>query len=348
MEEFKLTQYAKGAGCGCKIAPSVLENILANSRVDGVLQENLLVGNSSNDDAAVYDLKNGMALLVTADFFMPIVDDAYTFGKIAAANAISDVYAMGGKPITAIALLGWPIDKLPAELAAKVMAGAKEICKEAGIVISGGHTIDSVEPFFGLSVNGMVAIENIKRNSTAKVGDVLMLTKPLGVGILATAQKRGVLKKEHEEVLVNALCSLNSVGEFFGTQKNISAMTDVTGFGIMGHAIEMAEGAGLSIHLEFAKLPVLTETQAYMDQHILPDATFRNWNAYLPKTTIAEGIDPKQSFSVLPDPQTNGGLLLAVRAGTQEELKKAAAEHGVEIWEIGRFEQQGEKVLSVV
>ncbi len=347
MEEFKLTQFAKGAGCGCKIAPSVLENILENSRVDGVLQENLLVGNSSNDDAAVYDLKNGMALLVTADFFMPIVDDAFTFGKIAAANAISDVYAMGGKPITAIALLGWPIDKLPAELASKVMAGAKEICKEAGIVISGGHTIDSVEPFFGLSVNGVVAIEHIKRNSTAKAGDVLMLSKPLGVGILATAQKRGVLKKEHEAVLINALCSLNSIGEYFGTQANVTAMTDVTGFGIMGHSIEMAEGAGLSISLEFGKLPILSETQAYMDQHILPDATFRNWNAYLPKTKIAEGIDPKQSFSLLPDPQTNGGLLIAVRAGTQEELKKEAAERGVELWEIGSFEEQGEKVLSV-
>ncbi len=347
MEEFKLTQYAKGAGCGCKIAPSVLENILSNSRVDGIVQENLLVGNASNDDAAVYDLNNGMALLVTADFFMPIVDDAFTFGKIAAANAISDVYAMGGKPITAIALLGWPIDKLPAELAAKVMAGAKEICKEAGIVISGGHTIDSAEPFFGLSVNGMVAIENVKRNSTAKVGDVLMLTKPLGVGILATAQKRGVLKKEHEAVLVNALCSLNSVGEYFGTQKYINAMTDVTGFGIMGHAIEMAEGAGLSIQLDFSKLPILSQTQEYIDQHILPDATFRNWNAYLPKTSIVEGIDQKQSFSVLPDPQTNGGLLIAVEAGKQEELMQGAWKLGAEMWEVGRFVEQGGKLLRV-
>jgi selenide,water dikinase len=347
MEEIKLTQYAKSAGCGCKIAPSVLEHILANSKVNGTLQENLLVGNSSNDDAAVYDLGNGTALLVTADFFMPIVDDAYSFGKVTAANAISDVYAMGGKPITAIALLGWPIDKLPAELAAQVMAGAKEICKEAGIVISGGHTIDSAEPFFGLSVNGLVDKNNIKRNSTARHGDVLMLTKPLGVGILATAQKRGVLKSAHQEVLLKNLCSLNSIGEFFGSQEHVHAMTDVTGFGLMGHAIEMAEGADLSIELNFAKVPILEEAKEYIDMHILPDATYRNWNAYLPKTNIETSVDPKTSFMVLPDPQTNGGLLLAVKEGEQEALQLKARKRGVEMWEVGRFVEKGEKVLRV-
>lgn len=336
-DKVKLTQFAKGAGCGCKIAPAVLEEILKNSRTEFTGQANLLVGNNSNDDAAVYDLKNGTALLVTADFFMPIVDDAFTFGQVAAANSISDIYAMGGKPITAIALLGWPIDKIPASVASEVMAGAKTICEEAGIVISGGHTIDAVEPFFGLSVNGIVPIHNIKRNNTAKVGNVLLLSKALGVGILATAQKRGVLIAEHEAVLVKNLTTLNSFGEILGGEKGVTAMTDITGFGILGHLNEMCEGANLSATIAYKNLPILKETKEYIDKNILPDATYRNWNAYNAKVKIDSSVDPKESFMILPDPQTNGGLLISVEKGSVEEIMAKSKEHGVELVEIGEF-----------
>jgi len=344
-EQIKLTQFAKGAGCGCKIAPAVLEEILSKSRTNLNITSDLLVGNTTNDDAAVYDLKNGTALLVTADFFMPIVDDAFTFGQVAAANSLSDVYAMGGKPITAIALLGWPIDKLPAALASEVMAGAKKVCEEAGVVISGGHTIDSAEPFFGLSVNGMVPITNIKRNSTAKAGNKILLSKALGVGILATAQKRGVLRKEHEEVLIKNLTSLNSYGEILGKESAVQAMTDVTGFGILGHLTEMCEGAGLSAILHFDKLPIIPETKEYIDKNILPDATYRNWNAYNSKIKIDPNVDQKMSFMILPDPQTNGGLLIAVEANAVDELISNAKANGVDLVDVGEF---SEKLLDLV
>ncbi len=336
-EKIRLTQFAKGAGCGCKIAPAVLEDILKGSRTTISNNSNLIVGNNSNDDAAVYDLANGTALLVTADFFMPIVDDAFTFGQVAAANSISDIYAMGGKPITAIALLGWPIDKLSASLASEVMAGARKICDEAGIVISGGHTIDAVEPFFGLSVNGIVPIQNIKRNNTAKAGNIILLSKALGVGILATAQKRGVLLPEHEAVLIKMLTSLNTFGEKLGEEIGVTAMTDITGFGLLGHLNEMCEGANLSAIINYKNLPVLKETKDYIDKNILPDATYRNWNAYSAKVKIEPTVDPKESFMILPDPQTNGGLLIAVERNSVEELVVKGKALGIDLMIIGEF-----------
>lgn len=334
--EIKLTQYAKGAGCGCKIAPAVLEQILASSKV---LQQqgNILVGNNSNDDAAIYDLGNGQALVVTADFFMPIVDDAFIFGRVAAANAISDVYAMGGKPITAIALLGWPIDKLPAEVASKVMDGARQVCEEAGIMISGGHTIDAPEPFFGLSVNGLVAIEHIKRNSTAQAGDIILLSKPIGVGILATAQKRGILLPEHEEAFISQLTTLNKFGEVLGKEQGVTAMTDITGFGLLGHLIEMCEGADLSAEISYQNIPKLASALHYAKQSIIPDATYRNWNAYANKVNIALTVDAMESFTLLPDPQTNGGLLVAVNPQHVQTIFNLAAQSHVKLVEIGRF-----------
>lgn len=335
-DEIKLTQFAKGAGCGCKIAPAVLEQILASSKV---LQQqgNILVGNNSNDDAAIYDLGNGQALIITADFFMPIVDDAFTFGKVAAANAISDVYAMGGKPITAIALLGWPIDKLPAEVASKVMDGARQICEEAGIIISGGHTIDAPEPFFGLSVNGLVAIEHIKRNSTAQAGDIILLSKSIGVGILATAQKRGVLLAEHENEFLAQLTTLNKLGEVLGKQETVTAMTDVTGFGLLGHLIEMCEGADLSAEISYHNIPKLASALHYAKQSVIPDATYRNWNAYANKINIASTVDAMESFTLLPDPQTNGGLLVAVNPQHMQTIINLAAQSNVKLVEIGKF-----------
>lgn len=342
----KLSQYAKGAGCGCKIAPAVLEQILASTRTIGNTHQ-LLVGNNHNDDAAVYDLQNGQALVVTTDFFMPIVDDAYTFGQAAAANAISDVYAMGGKPITAIAILGWPIDKIPADVAAKVLEGAKAICAQAGIVISGGHTIDSAEPFFGLSVNGILPIEHIKRNDTAQVGDIIFLTKPIGVGILATAQKRGKLLPEHESILVKQLTQLNSFGEILGKEKGVTAMTDVTGFGLLGHLIEMCEGSGVSAEINYAAVPKLESALHYAQQFIIPDATYRNWNAYGNKVSIAPTVDATESFALLPDPQTNGGLLFTISPDSENTIKQLAQKYAVELHPIGRIIKQEAKVIQV-
>lgn len=346
-EPIRLTQFAKGAGCGCKIAPAVLEEILHNSRTEQSGISNLLVGNNSNDDAAVYDLSNGSALLVTADFFMPIVDDAFTFGQVAAANSLSDVYAMGGKPITAIALLGWPIDKLSAQLASEVMAGARKVCEEAGVVISGGHTIDSAEPFFGLSVNGIVAVENVKRNSTARVGDVLMMTKALGVGILATAQKRGVLAVEHVSSLTKQLTQLNTIGSELGKEAGVSSMTDITGFGLAGHLSEMCDGAGVSAKINFSKIPVMSETKTYIDQNILPDATYRNWNAYQGNLGIDTAVDQKSAFMLLPDPQTNGGLLFTVRPDQVEHLIKLGERNNCPFHIIGEIIEKAEKKIYV-
>ncbi len=348
IEQVKLTQFSRGAGCGCKIAPAVLEEILKAGEAQP-FNVNLLVGNSTNDDAAAYDMGNGTALITTADFFMPIVDDAYDFGRIAAANAISDVYAMGGKPIVAIAILGWPVDKLPTELARQVLEGARAICREAGIPLAGGHSIDTTEPVFGLSVNGICDIANLKRNSTAREGDLLFLTKPIGVGILATAQKRGVLRAEHEPALIAQMVQLNKLGEQLGGIAGVTAMTDVTGFGIAGHLIEMAEGCGLSAELVYAQLPIIDGAKEYLAQRIVPDATYRNWNGYGKKIQFEEGVDVMEAFSLLPDPQTNGGLLVAVNPGAVDEVMQLFASNGFGAFctPIGQFIPKAEKAIIV-
>jgi len=347
-EQIKLTQYSRGAGCGCKIAPAVLEEILKTSTPQPFSRD-LLVGNSSNDDAAVYDLGDGVALIATTDFFMPIVDDAYDFGRIAAANAISDVYAMGGRPLMAIAILGWPVDKLPVVLAQQVLEGARAVCADAGIPLAGGHSIDSTEPMFGLAVNGLCTITNLKKNNTAEAGDLLFLTKPIGTGILSTAQKRGVLKEQHEALLIAQMTSLNKIGEALGKIKGISAMTDVTGFGLAGHLIEMAEGSGLSAELYYSRLPILPGTREYLAERIVPDATYRNWNGYGGKISFDAGVDVMEAFSLLPDPQTNGGLLIAVNEGAQEELIKLLCENNLDAFKapIGRMLAKQEKVVVV-
>jgi selenide,water dikinase len=323
----KLTQYSHGAGCGCKIAPKVLDEILKSSIAlpdylpAGKAGKNLLVGNSSKDDAAVYDLGKGMALISTTDFFMPIVDDAFDFGRIAAANSISDVYAMGGKPLMAIAILGWPVEKLPVELAQKIIEGGRAVCAEAGIPLAGGHSIDSQEPIFGLAVTGIVPIENLKKNNTAQEGDYLFLTKPLGVGILSTAQKRGLLKEEHLKLMIEQMITLNKIGEELGKIKGVTAMTDVTGFGLLGHLIEMAEGSGLSAEIYYEKLPIAAGVKEYIAQRIFPDATTRNWNAYSDKVKFEKSVNVMEAFTLLPDPQTNGGLLVSVKEESLEEVK---------------------------
>jgi selenide, water dikinase len=305
--QIKLTQYSHGAGCGCKISPAILDKIL-HSTTATPRDPRLLVGNDKRDDAAVLDLGNGTALISTTDFFMPIVDDAFDFGRIASANAISDVYAMGGKPVLAIAILGWPIDKLPPESARQVLEGARAICAEAGISLAGGHSIDCPEPVFGLAVNGIVPVNQLKQNSTATNGCRLYLTKPLGVGILSTAQKKGLLLPEDAAIALQSMVTLNKAGETFGRIQAVKALTDVTGFGLLGHLTEMCEGSGLAAIIEFDKVPIISSIKTYLQQGCIPGGTGRNWNSYSQKiSTLTD-----EQRHILADPQTSGGLLVAV------------------------------------
>jgi selenide,water dikinase len=346
-QSVKLTGYSRGAGCGCKISPQVLEEIL-HSEI-AFPNNNLLVGNNNNDDAAVYDLGNGTALISTTDFFMPIVDDAFDFGRVAAANAISDVYAMGGKPVLAVAVLGWTIEKLPSSLAKKVIEGARTICAEAGISLAGGHSIDSAEPFFGLAVNGIISISNVKKNNTANEGDLLFLTKPIGAGILSTAQKRKLLKEEHLKVLIDQLTTINKVGGELGKIKGVSSMTDVTGFGLAGHLIEMSEGSGLSAELYYSRLCIAEGVREYLSQRIIPDATYRNWNSYSKKIDFEKGVNVMEAFSILPDPQTNGGLLVAVNPSSVNEVTEILSQVGLQNFlnPVGKLVAKNEKVILV-
>ncbi|HJV18865.1 MAG TPA: selenide, water dikinase SelD [Sediminibacterium sp.] len=348
MSDIKLTQFSHGAGCGCKIAPAVLDSIL-HSSVTQPAYPNLLVGNSSKDDAAVYDLGNGTALISTTDFFMPIVDDPFQFGRIAAANAISDVYAMGGKPVMALAILGWPIEKLSPEIAREVIEGGRSMCLEAGIPLAGGHSVDTTEPIFGLSVNGLVATENLKQNNSGRDGDLLFLTKPLGVGVLSTAQKRGLLDEADLAVLIHQLNQLNKAGEALSAIKGVHAMTDVTGFGLIGHLMEMAEGSGLGATIYYSKIPALEAAKKHLAQRVVPDATYRNWNAYSSQVAFGKGVDVMQAFSLLPDPQTNGGLLIAATPSAITEVQAVLKGYGLTgfIEPIGQLTAAGEKRICV-
>lgn len=347
-EPVRLTQYSHGAGCGCKIAPKVLDEIL-KSNIALPDNNKLLVGNHSRDDAAVFDLGNGTALISTTDFFMPIVDDPFDFGRIAAANSISDVYAMGGQPVMAIAILGWPVEKLSVDIAQRIIEGGRSICEEAGIPLAGGHSIDSPEPIFGLAVTGLVNTENLKRNNTAREGDHLFLTKPLGVGILSTAQKRGLLKEEHLSVMTEQMTALNKIGYELGNIKSVSAMTDITGFGLLGHLIEMAEGSGLSAELYYSKLPVAEGVKEYIAQRIFPDATTRNWNSYSDKVKFEKGVNVMEAFTLLPDPQTNGGLLISVNAEGVPDIKEIFEKSGLGNFAqpIGKMTVKHEKTIIV-
>ena len=345
IEAIKLTQYSHGAGCGCKIAPKVLDQIL-KSNISMPDYDKLLVGNHSKDDAAVWEIDNGIALISTTDFFMPIVDDPYEFGRIAAANAISDVYAMGGKPVLAIAILGWPVSILSTEIAQKVIEGGRSICKEAGISLAGGHSIDSPEPIFGLAVNGLVAVSQLKQNNTARENNLLYLTKPLGVGILTTAEKKGILKAEHRGIASRQMMQLNKVGEALGKIEGVSAITDVTGFGLLGHLVEMAEGSNLSAEIYFEKIPLITDDlEYYIEQKSVPGGTARNWDSYGDKIV---GIT-KINQAILADPQTSGGLLVAVNesaiAAVESILKTFNLENHLQ--PIGKLTRKSNFVVSV-
>jgi selenide, water dikinase len=342
MNDVKLTQFSHGAGCGCKISPAVLDTML-HSDLPKAKFPSLLVGNESKDDAAVYDIGDGTCIVSTTDFFMPIVDDPFTFGAIASVNAISDVYAMGGEPFMAIAILGWPINKIPAEVAKEVLEGSRKICGDAGIPLAGGHTIDCPEPVFGLAVTGKLKKEHLKRNDTAKEGSLLYLTKPLGIGIVTTAQKKGIVKEEHLKIAVDTMLTLNKQGAEFGKLSCVNAMTDVTGFGLLGHLTEMCEGSTLSAEIEFDKVPKFDFLSEYLNQKSTPGGTQRNWDSYGNKIG---SLDEEQRV-ILADPQTSGGLLVSVDAEKALEFEKVTASMGIALQSFGKLIKRGNKLIEV-
>jgi selenide, water dikinase len=343
MEQVKLTQFSHGAGCGCKISPAVLDKIL-HSTVPKETFPLLLVGNESKDDAAVYDLGDGTCIVSTTDFFMPIVDDARTFGAIASVNAISDVYAMGGEPVMAIAILGWPINKIPAEVAQQVLEGSREVCKRAGIPLAGGHSIDCPEPVFGLAVTGKLQRQHLKRNDTAREGSLLYLTKKLGIGIVTTAQKKGIVKAEHLQAAIDTMLTLNSFGATLGQLPYVSALTDVTGFGLLGHLVEMCEGSGLSAEISYEDVPKFDFLDSYLSQKSIPGGTTRNWDSYGHKIQLSD----ESQKNILADPQTSGGLLIAVDPQNQQAFEAFAKSKGFALDTFGKLtKMQGNQVVRV-
>jgi selenide,water dikinase len=314
----RLTSFSHGGGCGCKIAPGVLADILKRSSGFPVPKE-LLVGIETSDDAAVYKLNDEQALIATTDFFMPIVDDPFDFGRIAATNAISDVYAMGGTPIMALALVAMPINQLPVDVIGKIIQGGEAVCAEAGIPIAGGHTIDSVEPIYGLVVMGLVHPDKVKRNADARPGDKLILGKPLGVGVLSAALKKNALDEAGYKAMIDNTTRLNKPGKPLSSMAGVHALTDVTGFGLLGHALELARGAGVSVQIEMSKVPVLPAVTELAGRGFVTGASGRNWAGYGENVTLSEGISPVQQ-ALLTDPQTSGGLLVSCDPASVPEV----------------------------
>ncbi len=342
MQDIKLTQYSHGAGCGCKISPKVLDSMLV-SNLNPIVDHNLIVGNDSRDDAAVYDMGDGTAIISTTDFFMPIVDDPFKFGRIAAANAISDVYAMGGKPLMAIAILGWPINKIAPEVAQQVLDGGREACKDAGILLAGGHSIDSPEPIFGLAVTGKVELAKLKQNNKATEGCKLYLTKPLGVGVLTTAQKKGVLEPEHENIAPDSMSKLNNIGALISEINGVKAMTDVTGFGLLGHLCEVCEGSELTAQINYRQIPRFDVIEDYIEKGCIPGGTHRNWESFGHKIEL-ENEDLKL---LLCDPQTSGGLLIAVEPDSAHFVEEVLKQNDIEASCFGELVLKKDKLVIV-
>ena len=315
---------------------------ILHSELEKFYDPNLLVGNETADDAAVYDLGNGTAIISTTDFFMPIVDDPFDFGRIAATNAISDIFAMGGKPIMGIAILGFPTNVLPAEVAQKIVDGGRFACHQAGIALAGGHSIDSPEPIFGLAVTGVIDTEKVKRNASAKLGCKLYMTKPLGIGILTTAEKKGKLKPEHQGLATAAMCQMNSIGNQFSQVDGVTAMTDVTGFGLLGHLIEICEGSNLSAVVFADKIKTLAGVKDYIAQGCVPGGTGRNFESYGHKV----GLLNEEQKAILCDPQTSGGLLVAVEPNSVQTVIEIAKDAGIDLYEVGELKPRSE--LDVV
>ena len=316
---------------------------ILHSELEKFYDPNLLVGNETADDAAVYDLGNGTAIISTTDFFMPIVDDPFDFGRIAATNAISDIFAMGGKPIMGIAILGFPTNVLPAEVAQKIVDGGRFACHQAGIALAGGHSIDSPEPIFGLAVTGVIDTEKVKRNASAKSGCKLYMTKPLGIGILTTAEKKGKLKPEHQGLATAAMCQMNSIGSQCSQVEGVTAMTDVTGFGLLGHLIEICEGSNLSAVVFADKIKTLDGVKDYIAQGCVPGGTGRNFDSYGHKV----GALTEEQKAILCDPQTSGGLLVAVEPNSVQTVIEIAKDAGIDLYEVGELKPKSESDVVV-
>ena len=335
-EKIRLTEFSHGGGCGCKIAPAVLSEILASSGMSGALPKDLLVGTETADDAAVYRLNDSQALVATTDFFTPIVDDPFDFGRIAATNAISDVYAMGGRPIMALAIVGMPLDKLPTSVIRAILAGGESVCKAAGIPLAGGHSIDVLEPIYGLVALGLVHPAKVKRNSRARDGDVLILGKPLGIGILSAALKKGCLSASGYAQMVDWTTRLNTPGRQLAELEAVHALTDVTGFGLAGHLLEICRGSKLAAEVRFDALPVIPEALEWVKQDIATGASERNWSGYGREVALPAGFaDWKRKL--LTDPQTSGGLLVACAAEAEAEVRELFRSDGFDARAIGRL-----------
>lgn len=315
---FRLTSLAHGGGCGCKLAPSVLRELLSEQPAVGPF-ERLLVGTESSDDAAVWQLDDDTCLIATTDFFMPMVDDPYEFGRIAATNAISDVYAMGGKPLLALAILGIPLGKLEPAMVREILKGGASIAAEAGIPVAGGHSIDSPEPIYGLAVIGTARPEHIRKNNSARPGDVLILTKALGVGVYSAAFKKEALSEPAYAEMIGSMTTLNRIGATLGARDTVHAVTDVTGFGILGHGLEVARGSGVALEIASAALPLLDEAETLVQQGFVTGASHRNWASYGEGVTLPQTL-PEWRRHLLTDPQTSGGLLIAVAQEAAEDL----------------------------
>ncbi len=325
-QKIRLTEFSHGGGCGCKIAPAVLSELLAAMPIRGLPKE-LLVGTETADDAAVYKLNDTQALVATTDFFTPIVDDPYDFGRIAATNAISDIYAMGARPIFALALVGMPLDKLPLEVIGRILAGGESVCAEAGIPIAGGHSIDVLEPIYGLVALGIVHPDKIKKNSTAKPGDVLVLGKPLGVGILSAALKKGKLSDAGYAAMIESTTKLNTPGIALADMPEVHALTDVTGFGLAGHLLEICRGSKLAAEVRLDDLPVIPEAIEWLKQGVATGASDRNWKGYGKDVTMPPGA-PEWQQKLVTDPQTSGGLLVACAPEAEQAVLAEFAKHG--------------------
>lgn len=333
----KLTQWSKASGCGCKIQPKQLHQIIQGIKSQHFKDTKVLIGSEHSDDAVVYALSATDALVCTTDFFTPIVDDAFTFGQIAAANALSDIYAMGAKPLVALSILGWPVELLGTDQAQEVLRGAQHICNEAGIMLAGGHSIETTEPFFGLSVNGSVLQNAICSNNTICVGDLLFLTKPIGTGIYAKAFKHNLLSEDHYKLWIAQLISLNRIGTTLANSNLVNAITDITGFGLGGHLLEMLKPQHVSAQISIASIPVLPDWLDYTAQSGFPDALFKNWNAISPHVSDTCITYKNQAFSLLSDPQTNGGLLCSVAPENETLFLNCCKANGQRVWNIGKI-----------
>ena len=337
LEKIRLTEFSHGGGCGCKIAPAVLSELLASTPIRGLPKE-LMVGTETADDAAVYKLNDTQALVATTDFFTPIVDDPYDFGRIAATNAISDIYAMGATPIFALAVVGMPLEKIPLEVIGRILAGGDSVCAEAGIPIAGGHSIDVLEPIYGLVALGIVHPEKIKRNSTARPGDILVLGKPLGVGILSAALKKGKLSAAGYAAMIESTTKLNTPGLALSEMPGVHALTDVTGFGLAGHLLEMCRGSGLSARLKLDDLPVIAEAVEWVKQGVVTGASDRNWKGYGNDVSLPDGA-PEWQRKLVTDPQTSGGLLVACAPEAEQAVLAEFAKRGfAQARRIGRLD----------